>query len=121
MAYDAGLADRVRTILAHTPGVVEQKMFGGIAFMVHGHMCCGVLKTDLVLRLTPEAAAHALRQPHTRPMDFTRQPMKSMIYVNAVGTDLDESLDEWVKTALSIARDRPQKAAKRSRRPAPSS
>jgi len=55
--------------------------------MVNGHMCCGVLKTDQVLRLAPEETAAALHQPHTRPMDFTGKPMKSMIYVSAIGTD----------------------------------
>ena len=52
--------------------------------MVNGHMCCGVLKTDLVLRLTPEEADAALREPHNRPLDFTGKPMKSMIYVSAM-------------------------------------
>src|SRR6516165_10853553 len=48
-------------------------MFGGLAFMVNGRMCCGVLKTDLVLRLAPEEAAASLRQPHTRPMDLRQR------------------------------------------------
>lgn len=72
--------------------------------MVNDRMCCGVLKTDLVLRLTPEEAAASLRQPHTRPMDFTGRPMKSMIYVNASGTDSDQALAAWVEIAVRIAR-----------------
>src|SRR5215471_11619796 len=79
-------------------------MFGGLAFMVNGHMCCGVLKTDLVLRLTSEEAAASLRQPHTRPMDFTGKPMKSMIYVSATGTDSDKALAAWVESAVRLAR-----------------
>jgi hypothetical protein len=66
-------------------------------------MCCGVLKTDLVLHLTPEEAAASLRQPHTSPMDFTGKPMKSMIYVSAMGTDSDEALVAWVESALKLA------------------
>ena len=50
MAYDLGLADRVRTILGRITEFDERKMFGGLSFMVNGHMCCGVVKTDLVLR-----------------------------------------------------------------------
>jgi hypothetical protein len=84
-------------------------MFGGLAFMVNDRMCCGVLKTDLVLRLTPEEAASALRQPHTRPMDFTGRPMKSMIYVNASGTDSDQALAAWVGIAVRIAQTVPNK------------
>ena len=55
-------------------------------------MVCGVVKSDLMLRLGPQAAAEALAQPHTRPMDFTGKPLKSMIYVDAAGIDSDESL-----------------------------
>jgi TfoX/Sxy family transcriptional regulator of competence genes len=84
-------------------------MFGGLAFMVNGHMCCGVLKTDLVLRLTPEEADAALREPHTRPMDFTGKPMKSMIYVSAIGTDSDQALEAWVESAVRLARSIPEK------------
>src|SRR5690242_7079885 len=87
----------------------EKKMFGGLAFMVNGHMCCGVLKTDLVLRLTPEEAAASLRQLHARPMDFTGKLMKSMIYVSETGTDSDESLAGWVQSAVRIARTAPDK------------
>src|SRR5579863_2941226 len=93
----------------------EQKMFGGIAFMVNGHMCCGVLKTDLVLRLTPEEAAVALRQPHTRAMDFTGKPMKAMIYVSGTGTDSDTALAAWVESAVQLARSAPRQPARARR------
>ena len=120
MAYDVHLADRVRPILKDVGEFSEKKMFGGLAFMVNGRMCCGVLKTDLVLRLTPEEADAALREPHTRPMDFTGKPMKSMIYVSAIGTDSDEDLAAWVESAVRLARSVPQKSARqgaRGRRP----
>src|SRR6516164_3220419 len=86
----------------------EKKMFGGLAFMVNGRMSCGVLKTDLVLRLSPEEAAASLRQPHTRPMDFTGKPMKSMIYVSAIGTDSDQALATWVGSAVKLTRILPE-------------
>src|SRR5215471_18840343 len=79
-------------------------MFGGLTFMVIGRMCCGILKTDLVLRLAPEEAAASLRQPHTRPKDFTGKPMKSMIYVSAIGTDSDQALATWIGSAVKLAR-----------------
>jgi hypothetical protein len=72
-------------------------------------MCSGVLKTDLVLRLTPEEADAALREPHTRPMDFTGKPMKSMVYVNAIGTDSDQALATWVGSAVKLTRILPEK------------
>ena len=109
MPYDVHLADRVRSILKDAGEFSEKKMFGGLAFMVNGRMCCGVLKTDLVLRLTPEEADAALREPQTRPMDFTGKPMKSMIYVSAIGTDSDQSLATWVESAVKFARIVPEK------------
>ena len=109
MAYDLGLADRIRVVLGRLGDYSERKMFGGLCFMVNGHMCCGVMKNDLMLRLTPESAAAALREPHTRAMDFTGKPMKSMIYVEATGIDSDSSLERWVKSAEKIARALPNK------------
>jgi TfoX/Sxy family transcriptional regulator of competence genes len=109
VAYDVHLADRIRLILKSTGEFSERKMFGGLAFMVNGHMCCGVLKTDLVLRLTPEEADAALREPHNRPLDFTGKPMKSMIYVSAIGTDSDQALEAWVESAVRLARNAPEK------------
>ena len=94
MAYDLGLADRIRLVLRPAGKFTERKMFGGLCFLVNGHMCCGVMKTDLVLRLTPEAATQARREPHVRAMDFTGKPMRSMIYVAAAGIDSDSSLEQ---------------------------
>src|SRR5215469_1434096 len=104
VAYDIHLADRIRSILESAGEFSERKMFGGLAFMVNGRMCCGVLKTDLVLRLTPEEADAALREPHTRPMDFTGKPMKLMIYVSAIGTDSDQALATWIGSAVKLVR-----------------
>ena len=109
MAYDVHLADRIRSILQSAGEFSEKKMFGGLAFMVNCRMCCGVLKTDLVLRLAPEEADAALREPHTRPMDFTGKPMKLMIYVSAIGTDSDQALATWVRSAVKFARIVPEK------------
>jgi hypothetical protein len=93
-------------------------MFGGIAFLINGRMCCGVVKTDLMVRLTPEAVMEGLRRLHTRPMDFTGKPMKSMLFVDAAGTDSDEALHQWVESALGFVRTLPPKklAAKRATR-----
>jgi TfoX/Sxy family transcriptional regulator of competence genes len=112
MAYDLGLADRIRSIVERRGTFVERKMFGGVAFMVNGHMCCGVVKNDLVLRLSEEQAAASLRQPHARPMDFSGKPMKSMIYVSPLGMDSDEALETWVDSALSYVRSVPAKGVR---------
>ena len=93
-------------------------MFGGVTFMINGHVCCGVTKTDLVIRLAPDDVITALGRPHTRPMDFTGKPVKSMIFVDAQGTDSDQTLREWVESAFALVRTLPPKKnpAKRANR-----
>ena len=66
MAYDTLLAGRVRTLLARRQGMEERKMFGGVAFLLNGNMCCGVHQDDLMVRVSPQEYADALKRPHTR-------------------------------------------------------
>jgi TfoX/Sxy family transcriptional regulator of competence genes len=84
-------------------------MFGGIAFLLNGNMCCGVLKSDLVLRLGEDGAVKALREPHTRVMDFTGKPLRSMVYVSPAGYRADVALRTWVKRALDYVKSLPAK------------
>jgi len=109
MAYDEALAARIGTILAPHDGLTERKMFGGIAFMLNGHMCCGVTTSDLMVRVGPEAYEDSLAQPHARPMDFTGRPMKGMIYVGAAGYEDDASLRAWVDRGVAFATSLPPK------------
>src|SRR6516162_2769710 len=101
MAFDESVAARVRAAFGRTKRVVERKMFGGIAFLVRGHMCVGVLKDHLVLRLGPAGAADALTEPHTRPMDFTGVPSKNMVYVDPPGFASAAQLRGWVRRAVA--------------------
>lgn len=109
MAYDEALAERIRDVLGKRKGIAEQKMFGGLAFLRQGNMCCGVLGKNLVLRLGEEGAAEALLEAHTRPMDFTGRPMKTMFYVAPEGHASDEALEQWVGDALKIVSTLPAK------------
>jgi TfoX/Sxy family transcriptional regulator of competence genes len=109
MAYDAHLAERVRDILLPDPGLTERKMFGGLAFMLDGHMCCGIVGDRLMLRLGA-AAAGALELPHVQPMDFTGRPMTGMVYIEPDGLR-GRALRTWVMKAASFARTLPPKHA----------
>ena len=109
MAYNEELAARVRKALGRRKDLKEQKMFGGIAFMLCGHMCCGVMDDDLMLRLGPELAAKALKRAHTRPVDFTGRVMKSMIMVAPAGHKTDAALKKWVTEAAGFAASLPPK------------
>lgn len=110
MAFDETIAARVRKALGHTSGLTEKKMFGGLAFMINGNMCCGVLGKTLVLKLGNELAAEALKEKHTRCMDFTGRPMKSMVYVDPAGFASEPRLKAWLKLALGHARGSPAKS-----------
>ena len=109
MAYDEGLAERVRDVLADRSDIVEKKMFGGLSFMLQGNMSCGVLEEDLLVRVGPEAHEAALALPHARPMDFTGRSMKGMVFVDPEGLESDEELSEWVKRGLEFALSLPPK------------
>lgn len=109
MAYDERLADRVRELLGERTDVTERWMFGGLTFMVRGHMCCGINSSELILRLAPEAEETALRAPHGRPMDFTRRPMSGFVTIAPDGLK-GRSLGRWVAQAVAHAESLPLKA-----------
>ena len=109
MAYEEAVAERLRRMLKRRKGISEKKMFGGIAFLLHGHMVVGVLGDEIVLRLGNDGAAEALDEPHTRPMDFTGKPIKSMLYVAPDGFRTEDDLRGWVERALRFAKTLPPK------------
>jgi TfoX/Sxy family transcriptional regulator of competence genes len=109
MAYDEGLAERIRAILGHRPGVEERRMFGGLAFMVDGHMTCGVMGEDLMARVGPEGYEGALAEPGARPMDFTGRPLTGMVYVGADGIEDDGALAAWVERTTGFVATLPPK------------
>lgn len=103
MAYNESVADRIRTFFEGNAAVSERKMFGGLAFLINGNMSVGVLDDTLVLRLGEEGATEALQEPHTKLMDFTGKPMKSMIYVEPAGFASDTDLQAWMQQAIDFA------------------
>lgn len=101
MAYDEDVADAVRHALGELGvAAVERKMFGGLAFMVAGHMTVGVIGDDLMVRVGKDAYPDALAEPHTREMDFTGRPMTGMVYVAAPGFRDHAGLRRWLERGL---------------------
>lgn len=109
MAYDEGLAQRARERLAGVSPVREMQMFGGLAFLVDGNMCVGVIGDELIARVGVDAVESAMVRPGARAMDFTGRPMKGWVVVGADGTDEDGSLVTWVDEALRFVRTLPPK------------
>ncbi len=119
VAYDEQLADRVRAALGEQPNLTERKMFGGLAFLLGGHMCCGIVGEDLMVRVGHDAYEQAISKPHARPMDFTGRPSKGMVYVAPAGLRTAKSLREWIERGAKFAAPLPAKKPTPRRSPKP--
>ena len=109
MAYDEGLAQRVREALSDRTDLTEKKMFGGLCFLLGGNMCCGIVGDELMLRVGPDAYPVVLARPHAREMDFTGRALRGMVYVDTDGIADDAELAEWVDFGVTFAGNLPAK------------
>ncbi|MEE9913527.1 MAG: TfoX/Sxy family protein [Deltaproteobacteria bacterium] len=109
MAYDAGLAERVRDILVEEAGFEEKKMFGGLCFLLFGNMVCGVIKDDLIVRVGADQYQAMLLVPHTRKFEITGRPLTGWVMVLARALDDDDELGEWLQRAVTFVRTLPPK------------
>ena len=113
MAFDPGLAQRVREALAGRAGITERRMFGGLAFLVDGKMFVGISGEKLMARVGPERYQDALALPHVRQMDFTGRPMQGYVYVEPAGLAADRDLAAWVTWCVNFVAALPAKAPRR--------
>ena len=109
MTFDEGLAERVRDLVANTPGLSERKMFGGLCFLLGGNMSFGIVGSELMVRVGPNAYPEALSLPHTWEMDFTGRSMRGMVFVAEDGISEDEDLEEWLDRGMAFAGSLPPK------------
>lgn len=115
MPCDEQLVERVRAVLKPTRGTAERRMFGGVCFTLNGNMACGVVSTDLMVRVGPDKYADALKQPHVREMDFTGRAMKGYVFISTPGIESDSSLKYWTKVAVAYVEALPPKPRKDKR------
>jgi len=108
MAYNLKLAERIRTELDGIP-FVEKKMFGGVGFLIHGNLACGVYKEDMIVRVDPEKHIKLLKKPHAKPFDITGKPMKGWLAVEPDGCKTKKQLNAWVKEGMEFALTLPPK------------
>ena len=109
MAYDEGLAERLREIFEGRRGIAEKRMFGGLCFLLNGNMVVGIVRDELMVRVGPNEHATVLSLPHVRPMDFTKQPMKGFAFVGPDGFDSQADLEAWVARCVRFVRTLPAK------------
>jgi TfoX/Sxy family transcriptional regulator of competence genes len=109
VAFDEGLAFRVREQLGARPDLTEKKMFGGLAFMTSGNMLVGVIGDDLIARVGRDAMDDALAQPGTRLFDITGRPMSGWVVVAGDAVAEDDSLLSWIQRADRFVETLPPK------------
>lgn len=109
MAFNTTLADRIRQQLGKRRGLSEKKMFGGLAFLLNGNMCCGVHNDEMIVRLDPAQTEQTLRERHTRIFDLSGKPMKGWILVQTGGLKTEAALAKWIEIGFAYASSLPAK------------
>lgn len=110
MAYDEALAERVRALLADEVGVVEKRMFGGLAFLIGGNMAVSVSgQGGLLLRCDPAQTADLVHEPHASMAVMRGRAMEGWLRVAPDGVQSDEELAKWIARGVSYARSLPPK------------
>jgi hypothetical protein len=84
-------------------------MFGGLCFLLSGNMSFGIVGSELMVRVGPDAYPEALTMPNAREMDFTGRSMRGMVYVSEDGISEDEGLEKWLERGMAFAASLPPK------------
>jgi TfoX N-terminal domain len=114
MAYDEALADRIRDLLASEKGVAEQKMFGGLAFLIGGNMAVAASgQGGILVRVDPEASDSIVASTSARPMEMRGREMRGWLRVGADDVRTKRQLAKWVALGATYARSLPPKRERR--------
>ena len=110
MAYDEDLANRIRELIAAEPDVTEQRMFGGLAFLVAGNMAVAASgQGGLMVRVDPEGDEAWRAGPHVRPFEMRGRAVRGWLRVDAEGLGTKRRLEPWVRRGVAHARSLPPK------------
>jgi TfoX/Sxy family transcriptional regulator of competence genes len=119
MAYDEVLADRIRDVLLGTPTLEEKKMFGGIGFIIRGHMAVGIMsKGELMVRTTPERAPVLLAKPSAKGFEMNGRTMNGWILIEPDALK-GKALRTWINEGIAFAEAQPIKAPGAKKKMAP--
>jgi len=109
MAYDEQLAKRLNKIIEGRSDFYQQKMFGGIGFLLQGKMCFWIWNEFLILRLGEKQTAKAFKNKYTKPFDITGRVMKGWVMIKPEGMKTKTSLGRWVSQAIDFVSRLPRK------------
>ena len=116
MAYDEDLANRIRELILEEPGVTEQRMFGGLAFLIDGHMSVSASgRGGLLLRVDPADTEKLLKKPHAEPFEMRGRTMSGWLRVEGEGVRTKRQLAPWVARGVAYARSLPPKRGRAPR------
>lgn len=114
MAYDEDLANRIRELVAAESGVSEQRMFGGLAFLIEGNMSVAASgQGGLLVRVDPASADELINGSHVAPMVMRGREMRGWLRVDADAVLADHQLETWVTRGVAYARTLPAKSKRR--------
>ena len=112
MAYDEDLADRIRELLATEKAVTEQKMFGGLGFMIGGNMAVAASgQGGLMVRVDPDRSDRLTASGNAAPMVMRGRPMKGWLRVDSEHVRTKKQLSTWVRRGVDYAGSLPAKGA----------
>lgn len=110
MAYDEELADRVRAHVEQERGLTEKRMFGGLAFLINGHMAVSASgQGGLMVRIDPADTETLLREPNARPFEMRGREMDGWLRVDVDAEAGDDDLAPWIRRGVAYARSLPPK------------
>jgi TfoX/Sxy family transcriptional regulator of competence genes len=110
MAYDEVLAGRIRDLLAAEPGLTEQKMFGGLAFLIGGNMAVAASgQGGLLVRVDPAESDELVESTPAHLMEMRGREMRGWLRVDADHVQKKKELAAWVERGVSFARSLPAK------------
>ena len=110
MAYDEELAERLREVLATEPGLTEKRMFGGLAFLIGGHLAVAASgRGGLLLRCDPARTEALVAQPGAGPFVMRGKEMDGWLHVQSSAVTDDTALREWVRNGVEFVRGLPPK------------
>jgi TfoX/Sxy family transcriptional regulator of competence genes len=110
MAYDEDLANRIRELIGEQDGLSEQRMFGGLAFLINGNMSVSASgQGGLLLRVDPGETDELVRREHAQPFEMRGRAMQGWLRVDAEGLRTKRQLQRWVARGIAHARSLPPK------------
>jgi TfoX/Sxy family transcriptional regulator of competence genes len=110
VAYDEELADRIRELISGEPGVAEQKMFGGLAFLIGGNMAIAASgQGGLLVRVEPQESGTLVASTKARPFEMRGRSMQGWLRVDSEHIRTKQDLAEWVERGANYARSLPAK------------